>query len=103
MRLSAAQNDESDFRRNTDAHRRAYRAESPIDINRGQPFGSAFFVRNPRSLGISLRAARGHIERRSEERALIMPRNVIGDEPRGAEAVIENLNLDLAAVGVSGE
>src|SRR5882762_6408677 len=42
-------------------------------------------------------------DRRGEKRALVEAGDVIGDEARGAEAMIEDFHLDLAAVGVAGE
>src|SRR6266404_8837815 len=38
-----------------------------------------------------------------EKRALVEAGDVIGDEARGAEAMVEDFHLDLAAVGVPGE
>ena len=38
-----------------------------------------------------------------EQRALVESGDVIGDEAGGAEAMIEDFHLDLAAVGVAGE
>src|SRR5437899_11560617 len=38
-----------------------------------------------------------------EKRALVEAGDIIGDETRGAEAMIEDFHLDLAAVGVAGE
>ena len=40
---------------------------------------------------------------RGEERAGVAAGDVIADEARGTEAMIENFDLDLAAVGVAGE
>src|SRR5882672_1914277 len=39
----------------------------------------------------------------AKERALVEAGDVIGDEARGAEAVVENLHLNLAAVRVASE
>src|SRR5712664_3486260 len=39
----------------------------------------------------------------AKERALVEAGDIVGDESRGAEAMVENFHLDLAAVGVAGE
>src|SRR5882762_300289 len=42
-------------------------------------------------------------ESRGEKRALVEAGDVIGDEARGAEAMVEDFDLNLSAVGVAGE
>src|SRR5437879_7638160 len=39
----------------------------------------------------------------AKERALVEAGDIVGDEARGAEAMVENFHLNLAAVGVAGE
>ena len=54
-RLSAAQNDQRDFRRNTKANRRAHRSKAAIDINGSHPAAGGVCLRsNFRGLRVGL-------------------------------------------------
>src|SRR5260370_23444806 len=58
--------------------------------------------RAERSSGARVRSGT-FIESGREERALVKAGDVVGDESRGAQAMVEDFDRNLAAVGVTGE
>src|ERR1700687_2910881 len=100
MRLRAAEREQRNFRRNTEAHGGTDRTQSAIDIEYRERWlgvaGSQRLVaRRIVCLFQSPEICCGHGER-PEVRA----GDVIGDKARGAESMIEAFYLDLPAVGV---
>ena len=93
-RLSAAQREQRNFRRHAEPHWSADGAESAVHINRG--------VRAVQSCGVQ-EFLRGDGLGRSEQRPHVETGDVVGDEARGTQAVVENFDLNLAAVSVAGE
>ncbi len=96
--LRGAQRNQRDFRRDAEAHGGSDGAEPAIDIeHRERRLGVA---EGARVICILKRTV---IRRGHGERPEVRTGNVIGDEASGAEAVIEDFHLDLAAVRVAGE
>src|SRR5437868_7521528 len=83
-RLCGTQGEQRDLWRHAQPDRRATSAGAAIHVERGAPGSrSQWAVRR--------------------KRALIQSGGVVGNEFRRADAVIEDLDFDLAAVGVAGK
>src|SRR5882724_7883765 len=96
-RLDAAKDEQRDFRRHAKADGSADGAESAIHVDAGHGRRMHGHRRLVTGRGSAF------IERSRKKGALVQAGDVIGDKTRGAEAVIEDFHLDLAAVGVAGE
>ncbi len=99
--LGGAKDNQADFGRDAQAYWSADRAEAAIHVNmrhgrrsRGEERGAE------RQSGGDVRSG-AFIGGRREERALVEAGDIVGDEARGAEAMVENFDLDLSAVGVA--
>src|SRR5258708_6885125 len=101
--LSAAEDDETDFGRHAEAYGSADRAQATVhvDMHHGGRLRSEG-RRAERSSGARVRSGT-FIESRREERALIKAGDVVGDESRGAQAMVEDFDLYLTAMGMTGE
>src|SRR5215467_15848525 len=92
--LGATQNEKRDLRRNTEANGSAHRAETSVHVKGGV---RALQRRSVKKL------LRSDSLCRSEQWPHIEASDIVGDKSRRAEAMIENLDLHLAAVRVAGQ
>lgn len=102
-RLGGAKDNQTDFGRDAQAYWSADSPEAAIHVDmshRGRGRGEERGAENPGDDGVRSGA---FLESRGEERALVESGNIVGDEARGAEAMVEDLDLDLSAVGVAGK
>ena len=102
-RLGGAEDDQADFGRDAQAYWSADGAKAAIDVNVRHGNERQSGERRAESASGGGVRSGAIIERRGEKRALIEAGDVIGDEARGAEAMVEDFDLDLSAVGVAGE
>src|SRR5260370_31047541 len=102
-RLGGTEDDETDFGRQAEANGSADRTQSTVhvDMGHGRRLRSEE-RRAERSSGARVRSGT-IIESGREERALIKAGDVVGDESRGAQAMVEDFDLDLSAVRVTGK
>jgi hypothetical protein len=98
--LGSAQYNQSDFRWHAQTHGGADCAKAAIDVNICHPRrrGGERQWNGTMSRGSSLPVGSGR-----KKRALVQTGDVVGDEARGAEAMVEDFDLDLATVGVAGK
>src|SRR5258708_10737952 len=101
--LGSAEDNQADFRRDAQAH---WGADGPkasvhVDVSHGE--GSGGEERWAESPGDGSVGSSAFIGSRSEKRALIKAGDVVGDKARGAQAMVEDFDLDLSTVGVAGE
>src|SRR5713101_2374730 len=101
--LGGAKDDQADFGRYAEAYWSADGAESAVhvDVRHGRRRRGEE-RRAERQSGGGVRSG-AFIGGGREERALVRTSDVVGDEARGAEAMVENFDLDLSAVGVASE
>lgn len=95
--LCAAKEDQADLRRYAQTYWSADGAKAAVhvDARHRRGFWSEFPGRNNRTCAL--------IGGRRKHGALIEAGDVIADEARGTEAVIQNFHLNLPAVGVAGK
>src|SRR6185437_13019073 len=94
--LAAAKDDQRNLGRHAEANRSAYGAQAAIDVE-------TRCVRSRVGAGLVGLSLDVNLVRRLEQRPLEQSRNVIRDEPRRRQTVIENFHLDLPAVRVPRE
>src|SRR5882724_3114295 len=96
-RLGAAKDEQRDFRRNAEADGSADGAEAAVDVDVGHGSRMHGHRRLVTGRGSTL------VDGCREQRALVESGDVIGDETRGTEAMVEDFHLDLAAMRVACE
>src|SRR4029077_15182940 len=102
-RLGGAKDDQADFGRDAQAYWSADSAKAAIHVDmshRGRGRGEERGTEQPSGGGVGSSA---FIESGREEGALVEAGDVVRDEARGTEAMVENFDLDLSAVSVTGE
>src|SRR5437588_6197038 len=101
--LGSAKDDEADLGRDAEADGGADRAQAAIHIEMGN--GRQVRVKERRTGRLGGGSVRSSTISGSwrKKRTLVKAGNVIGDKARGTKAVIENFDLNLSAVGVTGE
>ena len=101
--LSTAQDNQTDFRRHAQAYGCADGAEAAVDVevrHGGRLRGEERWAEGSRRA----RGGRGAVPGSGrKKRTVVEAGDVVGDEARGAETMVENLHLDLAAVSVTRE
>src|SRR5580698_7650484 len=102
-RLGPAEGQQRDFWGYAETNRGTYCAEAAVHVNGGQRRRTAGEKRAVIRLERRACGVRALIGRGREHWAVIEPGHIVRDKARGAEAVIENFDLDLSAVRVPGE
>ncbi len=102
-KLSAAQDNQTDFGRHSQTHGSADSAEAAVDVevrHGGRLRGEERWAEGSRRA----RGGRGAVPGSGrKKRTVVEAGDVVGDEARGAKTMVENLHLDLAAVSVTRE
>src|ERR1700730_15837550 len=94
--LCAAKDEERNFRRDAEADGSANGAKSTIDVeHRCGRLPNQRWVNGPRT--------HQHFASGRKERALVEAGDVVGNETRGGEAMVEDFDLDLSTVRVACE
>src|SRR6266446_8710502 len=101
--LRASEREQRDLRRNPKAHRSADGAEPAIHIESGKRRLRLAGYRGVIGCAVvyvfdGANPVRGH-----GQRSEVRPGDVIGDEARGAQTMVQDFDLDLPAMGVTGE
>src|SRR5260370_33099721 len=101
--LGAPEDDETDFGRHAEAYGSADRSQASVHVDMGH--GRLLRREGRRAERSSRGSVRSGtiIESGREERALIKAGDVVGDESRGTQAMVEDFDLNLSAVGVTRE
>src|SRR5260370_21033544 len=102
-RLGGTEDGERDVGRDAEENGSADRSQATVhvDMGHGRRLQSEE-RRAERSRGARVRSGT-FIESGREERALIKAGDVVGDESRGTQAMVEDFDLDLSAVRVTGK
>src|SRR5467141_911658 len=101
--LSRAQDNQANFGRDAEAYWGADSAQAAIHVDMSHWARSGGEERRAeRASGRRVRSRTVSGGRR-KERTLVKAGNVVGDEARWAQAMIKDFDLDLSAMGVTGE
>ena len=101
--LGTAEDDETDLGRYTEAYGSAHRSQTTVHVDmRHRRRGEGKERRAERLSGGSVRGSTIRGSRR-KKRTLVKAGDIVGDKARGTEAVIENFDLYLSTVGVTGK
>src|SRR5262249_22509049 len=100
--LGSAKGQQRDFRRNAQAHRSAYGTEAAIHVQDRMAV-LRIEVREVKACRLGRALPCAIVLRRREQRTLVGTRNVVGDETRRTQAMVEDFDLNLTAVRVPGE
>src|SRR5713101_4431214 len=101
--LGGAKDDEADFGRDAQAYWSADRTQAAVDVDMRHGRRSGGEERGAeRPSGGRVRGS-AFIGSGGEQGALVEAGDVVGDEARGAQAMVEDFDLDLSAMGVAGE
>jgi hypothetical protein len=102
-RLGSAKDDQADFWRDAQAYWSADGAKAAIHVDMSHWTRSGGEERRAEcASGRGVRSG-AVIRGRRKERALVKAGDIVGDEARGAEAMVEDFDLDLPAMSVTGE
>src|SRR5712692_3982525 len=101
--LGGAKDDEADFGRDAQAYWSADSTQAAVDVDMRHGRRSGGEERGAeRPSGGRVRGS-AFIGSGGEQGALVEAGDVVGDEARGAQAMVEDFDLDLSAMGVAGE
>src|SRR5438552_16844859 len=101
LQLGAAKDDETDLGRHTETYGSADRAQDAIYVHVGHRVGGQGkerWVGRPSSGSVR---SSPFIGSRCEERSLVEAGDIVGDKARGAQAMVEDFDLYLSAVGMT--
>ena len=101
--LGGTEDDQADFGRDSETDGGADSAETAINVNMRHGNGSGIEERRTERASDGSVRVGALIRSGGKERALIETSDVVGDKARGAEAMVEDLDLDLSAVRVASE